>query len=80
MRPDRDVVALADQVDELVRRVRNDGHLGVLGEEARHDLADRELHRRDARCAPDRPARFAQSWRMAVSACSASRSVATAWR
>src|SRR5258708_32450758 len=60
MRTDRDVVALAYEVDKPVRCMRDDVDLRVPDEEARYDLADRELHGRHARRAAYGSGGFAQ--------------------
>ncbi len=44
MGSDRDVVILADDVDVLVGRMREDVDLGIANEKVGHDIAQRELH------------------------------------
>ncbi len=62
----RDIVILADDVDKLVSRMRDDIDLRIADEKVCHDTAQCELHRRRSRCAAHGAGRFIQS--MAYSA------------
>src|SRR5215471_11052093 len=54
-------VVLADDVDILVGRMRDNIDLGVPDEKVRHDVAHRELHGCDCRGAADGTGRFTQA-------------------
>ena len=58
MGSDRDIVILADDVDMLVGRMRNDIDLRIAQQKARHHVAHRELQGRHGRGAAHGPARF----------------------
>ncbi len=61
MGSDRDVVILADDVDILVRRMRDDIDLGIADEKVRENIAHRKLHGGDGRGAAHGACRFIQS-------------------
>src|SRR5580704_15048067 len=60
MRPDRDIVVLADDVDVLVSRMRDDVDPGMADKKIRDHLAQRELHGGHARCEAHGADRFTQ--------------------
>jgi hypothetical protein len=58
MGSDRDIVALADYVDILVGRLRDNIDVGTASEKVRHDVAHRELRGSDGGGAADGASRF----------------------
>ena len=58
MSSDCDIVVLADDVDILVGRMRDDIDLGIADEKVRHDIAHRELHGGHGRRATHGAGRF----------------------
>src|SRR6516165_6139822 len=61
MRPDRDVIVLADDVDGLVRCMRDHVHLRKPEQEICYDVTHRKLHRRNTGGASHGAGWFAQS-------------------
>ena len=57
----RDIVILADDVDKLVSRMRDDIDLWIADEKVCHDTAQCELHGGRSRCAAHGAGRFIQS-------------------
>jgi hypothetical protein len=80
MGPDRHVVVLANDVDILVGRMRDDIDLGIPDEKVA--TISRIANCIVATAAVQRtvPVGSFSRWRMAVSASSASRNITTAWR
>ena len=60
MRPDRYIVVLADNVDLLVRRMRDNVDPGIAAKKFRDRLAQCELHGGRARCETHGPDRLTQ--------------------
>ena len=61
MGSDRNVVVLADDVDILIGRMRDDIDLGIADEKVCHDTAHCELHGGHGRCAAHGAGWFIQS-------------------
>ena len=60
MGSDRNVVILADDIDILVGRMRDDIDLGIPDKKIRHDIAHRELHGGHGRGAAHGAGRFSK--------------------
>ena len=80
MGSNRDVVILADDIDILVGRMRDDVDLGIAYEKVGHHVAHRELHGGHGCGATYGAGRFIQPMAYGVSASSASPNIITAWR
>ncbi len=61
MRANGDVEVLADDVDGLVRSMRDDVDLRIADKEIRNHVAHRELRRGDSRGEPHRSQRFREA-------------------